>query len=88
MLILPGGYCGEATPVPIPNTEVKLSYADGTASLWSGRVGRRQALFCLSVSLFKADYNSFYQMNKSMYERLTLRFNFDYIHKALQNLNQ
>ena len=26
----PGGFSGEATPVPIPNTEVKLSYADGT----------------------------------------------------------
>jgi len=28
---LPGDYRGEATPVPIPNTEVKLSNADGTA---------------------------------------------------------
>ena len=28
---LPGDYCGEATAVPIPNTEVKLSNADGTA---------------------------------------------------------
>ena len=25
-----GEYNGEATPVPIPNTEVKLSYAEGT----------------------------------------------------------
>ena len=25
-----GGYSGEATPVPIPNTEVKLSCADNT----------------------------------------------------------
>ena len=30
-VIMPGDYCGEATPVPIPNTEVKLSNADGTA---------------------------------------------------------
>ena len=27
----PGGYGGEETPVPIPNTEVKLPSADGTA---------------------------------------------------------
>ena len=35
----PGGYSGEATPVPIPNTEVKLSYADGTwdAGPWKSR---------------------------------------------------
>ncbi len=35
----PGGYTGEVTPVPIPNTEVKLSRADGTAgaSLWESR---------------------------------------------------
>jgi len=28
---MPGDYCEEATPVPIPNTEVKLFNADGTA---------------------------------------------------------
>ena len=35
----PGGYTGEVTPVPIPNTEVKLSKANGTAgaSLWESR---------------------------------------------------
>ncbi len=27
---LTGAFCGEATPVPIPNTEVKLSNADDT----------------------------------------------------------
>ena len=26
-----GGYSGGVTPVPIPNTEVKPSYANGTA---------------------------------------------------------
>lgn len=30
-LLLPGGHSGEVIPVPIPNTEVKLSYADDTA---------------------------------------------------------
>ena len=34
-----GGYSGEDTPVPIPNTEVKLSCADGTAwvTVWESR---------------------------------------------------
>ena len=40
----PGDYSGEATPVPIPNTAVKLSSADGTA-LTCGRVGRCQDLY-------------------------------------------
>ena len=35
----PGGYGGGATPVPIPNTAVKPSCADGTAALpwWESR---------------------------------------------------
>jgi hypothetical protein len=33
-----GGNSGKETPVPIPNTEVKLSSADGTAGfLWESR---------------------------------------------------
>ncbi len=34
-----GGYVGEATPDPIPNSEVKLSRADGTAreAVWESR---------------------------------------------------
>ena len=43
---MPGDHCGEVTPVPIPNTEVKLSYADDTASQSGGKVGNRQAFFC------------------------------------------
>ena len=37
--VFPGGNSEEATPVPIPNTEVKLSRADGTAgaTLWESR---------------------------------------------------
>ena len=31
---MPGGHSGEVIPVPIPNTEVKLSYADDTAFWW------------------------------------------------------
>ena len=33
-----GDYSNEVTPVPIPNTEVKLTCADGTADLlWESR---------------------------------------------------
>ena len=34
-----GGHSGEAPPVPIPNTEVKLFSADGTAwaTMWESR---------------------------------------------------
>src|SRR5438045_4388886 len=35
-----GGYIGGGPPVPIPNTEVKPSRADGTARPACGRVGR------------------------------------------------
>ena len=37
-----GGYREEVTPVPIPNTEVKLLRADGTAwaTVWESRCCR------------------------------------------------
>ena len=41
LFIMPGGHSGEVIPVPIPNTEVKLSCADDTASC--GKVGSCQA---------------------------------------------
>ncbi len=37
-----GGDSGGATPVPIPNTVVKPSSADGTIGSPYGRVGRRR----------------------------------------------
>ena len=37
-----GGNGEEETPVSIPNTEVKLFCADGTALYRGGRVGRRR----------------------------------------------
>ena len=40
--LFPGGYSGGETPVPIPNTEVKPSSADGTSHVLCGRVGRRR----------------------------------------------
>ena len=39
-LVLLGGYSSEVPPLPIPNREVKLTNADGTAYL-GGRVGSR-----------------------------------------------
>ena len=47
LAIMPGDYGGGGIPVPFPNTEVKPSNADDTASLRGGKVGRRQAFFCL-----------------------------------------
>ena len=38
----------EVTPVPIPNTEVKLSSADGSWDLVPVRVGRRQAIYIIA----------------------------------------
>ena len=32
-----GGYSGEVPPLPIPNREVKLARADGTAHPWESR---------------------------------------------------
>ena len=40
---LSGGYCGEVPPLPIPNREVKLTCAYGTA-MQCGRVGSRLLL--------------------------------------------
>ena len=39
-IVLLGGYSSEVPPLPIPNREVKLTHADGTAYL-GGRVGSR-----------------------------------------------
>ncbi len=37
-LVLLGGYSSEVPPLPIPNREVKLTYADGTAVFpWESR---------------------------------------------------
>ena len=44
-----GGYCGEVPPLPIPNREVKLTCADGTA-MQCGRVGSRLLLSRASIT--------------------------------------
>ena len=41
----PGGHGGVATPVSIPNTEVKGSSGEGTAGIARGRVARCQDFF-------------------------------------------
>ena len=56
--VLLGGYSSEVPPLPIPNREVKLTNADGTAYL-GGRVGSRlfkpspirARFFCVVMSL-------------------------------------
>ena len=40
-----GGHSAVEPPVPIPNTEVKCSHADGSATYDCVRVGHRQAIF-------------------------------------------
>ena len=44
-LIFFGGYKAVVRPVPIPNTAVKRSLADGSGCIASARVGYRQILF-------------------------------------------
>jgi hypothetical protein len=41
-----GSNSEEVTPVPIPNTVVKLFSADGSWDFVPARVGRRQAVIC------------------------------------------
>ena len=43
--VFPGDHGEEATPVPIPNTEVKVLCGDGTIFLGDGRVARRRVYF-------------------------------------------
>ncbi len=59
---MPGGHSGEVIPVPIPNTEVKLSYADDTAFWWESRKLPGFFLFILSVTnaLYTHRYNQQY----------------------------
>ena len=70
---LSGGYCGEVPPLPIPNREVKLTCADGTA-MQCGRVGSRLLLsrasdferflrlFCFQADLFLRGHADFFSL--------------------------
>ena len=53
-----GGYCGGVPPLPIPNREVKPTYADGTA-MQCGRVGSR-LLFTRSLESRSFQGSSFF----------------------------
>ena len=41
----PGGHRDDETPVPIPNTEVKGIFGEGTAGFARGRVAHRRDFF-------------------------------------------
>ncbi len=45
-----GSNSGEVTPVPMPNTVVKLSSADGSWGFAPARVGRRQAYYIYHIA--------------------------------------
>jgi hypothetical protein len=69
---LSGGYCGEVPPLPIPNREVKLTCADGTA-MQCGRVGSRLLLSrasdferFLRLFCFHTDFKSVYLLSTSV----------------------
>ena len=63
---LSGGYCGEVPPLPIPNREVKLTCADGTA-MQCGRVGSR--LLSISEASITKVVGAFLFFPKSLHER-------------------
>ncbi len=53
-----GGDSEEVTPVPMPNTEVKLFSADGSWGFPPVRVGRRQADINSTMFVYEALYYS------------------------------
>ena len=76
---LSGGYCGEVPPLPIPNREVKLTCADGTA-MQCGRVGSRLLLSRASdferfLRLFCFSYSSAF-LSPSFFPQLEGRSSF------------
>ena len=65
---LSGGYCGEVPPLPIPNREVKLTCADGTA-MQCGRVG---SCLLLSKPQISKDFWGFFVFTQIVF--LSRRF--------------
>ena len=63
-----GGYSGEDPPLPIPNREVKLTIADGTAPP-GGRVGSCHALIKASRQMSR----SFFRLCQRASQPLSLR---------------
>ena len=69
-----GGYSSEVPPLPIPNREVKLTHADGTAYL-GGRVGsrlfKRRSIISVFSFLF-AQFSDIPYLNGDLAVRLVL----------------
>ena len=55
-----GGHSAVEPPVPIPNTEVKCSYADGSATYVCVRVGHCQASYPKPVAFLSYGFSRFY----------------------------
>jgi hypothetical protein len=68
---LSGGYCGEVPPLPIPNREVKLTCADGTA-MQCGRVGSRLLLSRASITKVVGAFFVFLSAQDVFYQQMTL----------------
>ena len=66
---LPGGHSGEAIPVPIPNTEVKLSYADDTALQRESRKLQGFFYFKLKIDFLKLHFSPYH--HSSLFEEKT-----------------
>ena len=58
-----GGHSAVEPPVPIPNTEVKCSYADGSATYVCVRVGHCQASLLEKPQSFDCGFLLFYLVN-------------------------
>ena len=54
-----GGHSAVEPPVPIPNTEVKCSYADGSATYVCVRVGHCQASYPKPVAFLSYGFSRF-----------------------------
>ena len=69
---LSGGYCGEVPPLPIPNREVKLTCADGTA-MQCGRVGSRLlSISEASITKVVGAFFVFLSAQDVFYQQMTL----------------
>ena len=68
---MPGDHSGEVTPVPIPNTEVKLPCADGTAreTVWESKSS--PGFFYSYILLYK----NILIINDEVHSRLNAYFN-------------
>ena len=61
-VILLGDYRRDETPVPIPNTEVKISFADGTVHKSTGEYGVAKFFF-LKINFFMIKSKIWYDFN-------------------------